>query len=242
MKAITLPILLVFSMVTAQGTYASDLTPEIQKPVDPAIKSSDLKQAEPSCNIQSEPVLEEDTLEHAKVLMQDGVNLIGHGQSEKGNEETSRAFEIISNYIKKKKNGQLTDSELDLRAAALRIHEQVIDGPCNDMAELQRRIKRAWFPPCCTGQSSQIQVQFRLHKNGKISELHITKSGACASSNQAALNAVHNAAPFYPLPLAAPPSVLIQFTFDYNLFSNRESGATKATIWPGPVLMVPACN
>lgn len=241
MKAMTLTMILVLSMVTDQGIYAADLTPGIKRQVDTATKSNDSKQAEPSFNIKSEAVSVGGTLEQAKVIMQDGVNLIGLGQSEKGNEETSRALEIVSNYIKEK-NGQLTDSELNLRATTLRIYEQVIDGPCNVMAELQRRIRRAWFPSCCNGQSQQVQVQFRLHKNGKISELHITKPAACASSNQTALNAVNNAAPFYPLPLAAPPFVLVQFTFDYNLFSKRESGTTKATSSPGPVIMVPACN
>jgi TonB family protein len=237
LKAITPLLTLVFSLVTAGGSIAADQTPVTLEQVDSAIKLLNSKRTEPPFE-QPAQVLEEDTLEEARILMQDGVNLLALGQSEKGNEKTSRALKIISNY-EMKKHGQWTDAELDLRAATLRIYEQVSDGPCTYMKLLERRIKRAWFPLCCNGESQITKVLFRLHKNGKISDLRITRSAACASSNQAALNAVQNAAPFYPLPLEAPPSVLIEFTFDYNVFKKLE--AVKV-IHPSSVLIIPACN
>ncbi len=86
------------------------------------------------------------------------------------------------------------------------------------MADLQRRIKRAWFPP--RGQESRrVVVIFKVHSGGELSDLRIDKSSGVATADQAALEAVRNAAPFRPLPNGAPSVVDIQFTFDYNVFS-----------------------
>lgn len=236
MKATMLSIILVLSIGTTKGICALDSAPEALKQVDSAIKPDPLKQAESTCNILSEPASDRGTLEHAKTLMQHGVDLIELGQSEHGWEQATQALEIIDCYVKRK-NGQLTEAELDLRTATLRIQERVMNGPCTYMGHLQLCIRRGWFPPR-NGQSNRVQVQFRLHKNGNISELHITTPAACPSSNQAALSAVSNAAPFYPLPQGAPPSVLIEFTFDYNLLSKMQPGSAQR-ITP---VMAPACN
>lgn len=85
------------------------------------------------------------------------------------------------------------------------------------MADLQRRIKKAWFPP--RGQESRrVVVIFKIHSQGELSDLRIDKSSGVASADQAALTAVQNAAPFRQLPAGAPAVVDIQFTFDYNVF------------------------
>ncbi|MBX9689807.1 MAG: TonB family protein [Candidatus Obscuribacterales bacterium] len=90
------------------------------------------------------------------------------------------------------------------------------------MADLQRRIKRAWFPP--RGQESKrVVVIFKVHSQGELSDLRIDKSSGFAVADQAALQAVQNAAPFRPLPAGAPSVVDIQFTFDYNVFSGGRS-------------------
>lgn len=91
------------------------------------------------------------------------------------------------------------------------------------MADLQRRIKRAWYPP--RGQESKrVVVIFKVHTGGELSDLRIDKSSGTAIADQAALQAVTNAAPFRPLPSGAPSVVDIQFTFDYNVFGgNRGS-------------------
>lgn len=90
------------------------------------------------------------------------------------------------------------------------------------MADLQRRIKRAWFPP--RGQESRrVVVQFKVATGGELSGLRIEHSSGVAIADQAALQAVQNAAPFRPLPAGAPPIVDIQFTFDYNVFSGGRS-------------------
>lgn len=90
------------------------------------------------------------------------------------------------------------------------------------MADLQRRIKRAWFPPRGT-ESRRVMVQFKIHSGGELSDLRIEKSSGIALADQAALQAVQNAAPFRQLPDGAPSVVDIQFTFDYNVFSGGRS-------------------
>jgi len=92
------------------------------------------------------------------------------------------------------------------------------------MADLQRRIKQAWFPPKDT-ESLRIKVQFVAHRNGSMGNLRLIKSSGNALADQAALRAVQNAAPFKPLPEGAPPSVDIEFTFDYNVYRGGFGGS-----------------
>ncbi|HEY9868390.1 MAG TPA: TonB family protein [Candidatus Obscuribacterales bacterium] len=83
------------------------------------------------------------------------------------------------------------------------------------MADLQRRIKRAWLPPSGT-ESKRAVVIFKVHKDGNVSHMTLEKSSGVASFDQAALKAIENAAPVLELPDGAPEDVDIQFTFDYN--------------------------
>lgn len=91
------------------------------------------------------------------------------------------------------------------------------------MADLQRRIKRAWFPPK-GNESKRVSVVFKIHSNGTMSNLRLAGGSGLAIADQAALKAVQNAAPFRPLPDGAPSDVDIQFTFDYNVFKGSGSG------------------
>jgi TonB family protein len=91
------------------------------------------------------------------------------------------------------------------------------------MADLQRRIKRAWFPPKGS-ESKRVIVVFKVHKGGELSNLRLDKSSAVAVADQAGLEAVQRASPFRPLPAGASDSVGIQFTFDYNVFNGGGHG------------------
>ncbi len=94
------------------------------------------------------------------------------------------------------------------------------------MADLQRRIKRSWFPP--KGQESKrVVVVFKIHGGGELSHLRLEHSSGMSIADQAALKAVENAAPFRPLPNGAPEDVDIQFTFDYNVFGGGGRGAMR---------------
>lgn len=94
------------------------------------------------------------------------------------------------------------------------------------MAELQRRIKRAWYPPK-DSLTKRVVVSFRIHRGGELSHLKIDKSAGTADADRAALAAVENASPFMPLPAGADESVDIQFTFDYNVYSGGGRGTFR---------------
>jgi TonB family protein len=107
------------------------------------------------------------------------------------------------------------------KAPAVSAQADVDFGPY--MNDLQRRIKRAWFPP--KGQESRrVVVIFKVHRGGELSNLRLDHASGVASADQAALKAVENAAPFRPLPPGSADDVDIQFTFDYNVFSGGGSG------------------
>lgn len=91
------------------------------------------------------------------------------------------------------------------------------------LADLRRRIKRAWFPPKRES-SSRVELEFKVHDNGVMSDLRLHSSSGIAVVDQAALKSVENASPFRPLPAGAAPSVLSRFCFEYS------PGNTSATI------------
>ena len=95
------------------------------------------------------------------------------------------------------------------------------------MARLQRTIKRAWFPPRGK-ETCRVAVVFKVHDNGSMSNLRLTKSSGSALADQAALKAVANAAPFKALPEGTPENVDIQFTFDYNVFKGPVKNPPKS--------------
>lgn len=90
------------------------------------------------------------------------------------------------------------------------------------MRELQRRIKMNWDPPK-GNESKRVVLLFKIAKDGRLLSCSVFKSSGLQNADKAALNAVHLAAPFRPLPPEYKgASIDIQFTFDYNVF-----GATK---------------
>lgn len=90
------------------------------------------------------------------------------------------------------------------------------------MRELQRRIKMNWDPPK-GNESKRVVLLFKIAKDGRLLSCSVFKSSGLQNADKAAINAVHLAAPFRPLPPEYKGSSIdIQFTFDYNVF-----GATK---------------
>ncbi len=86
------------------------------------------------------------------------------------------------------------------------------------MRELQRRIKRRWNPPR-GNESKRVVLLFKVSKDGRLLSLKIHTNSGNQESNNAALQAVKEAAPFRPLPPEyRKPDIDIQFTFDYNVF------------------------
>lgn len=90
------------------------------------------------------------------------------------------------------------------------------------MRELQRRIKMNWDPPK-GNESKRVVLLFKIAKDGRLLSCSVFKSSGLQNADKAAINAVHLAAPFRPLPPEFKgQSIDIQFTFDYNVF-----GATR---------------
>jgi len=95
------------------------------------------------------------------------------------------------------------------------------------MADLQRRIKRAWLPPK-GHEGDRVVVQFRIHKGGELSNPSISHSSGVAIADQAALMAIENSAPFAPLPPGTKENCEFQFTFDYNVFGDGVHGVFRS--------------
>ncbi len=91
------------------------------------------------------------------------------------------------------------------------------------MGDLQRRIKRSWFPPKGL-ESKRVKVTFKVHSDGAMTDLSLVTSSGYAAADRAALLAIENASPFRRLPAGAPDDVGLDFTFDYNVFNGGGVG------------------
>ncbi len=81
------------------------------------------------------------------------------------------------------------------------------------MARMQRRLKRAWFPPK-SNESSSVKVRFKIDKDGNVLDPKVLGTVDPAQA-RAALQAIKDACPLPPLPTVLRPDVDIEFTFDY---------------------------
>lgn len=85
------------------------------------------------------------------------------------------------------------------------------------MSKIQEKIKQRWRPPK-DSESKRIVVFFSINRDGSLANLKISQTNANSLANDAALNAIRDAAPFPALPAGSPQSIDIEFTFDYNVF------------------------
>lgn len=88
------------------------------------------------------------------------------------------------------------------------------------LAEVQKRVKRNWFPPR-GAESLSVTLKFRVLKDGNIKNVRLVKSSGLAAADDAAKLAVQNGAPYPSLPAAAGDTIDIKFTFDYNVFNGK---------------------
>lgn len=247
MKVSLVQAILGLFLFSAQELYALESISELQEQLELAIKNNDLKLAESICDKQLTVLPEEDSLERANAWMQHGAILSKSGQTHQGYSEQVLAIQMLNRYTNKKKQ-KMTESDLKLRDAALKLYEKTnkLEGteggePCNYMNYLQVRIKRRWFPPrYCTGDLPAIKVQFKIHKNGELSDLRVTSSSGFLPADTAALDAVKKASPLRPLPEGCPSPVEIEFTFDYRLFKAQSSGVRQ--IYPSTTILLSGCN
>lgn len=88
------------------------------------------------------------------------------------------------------------------------------------MNELQLSIKKNWNPPS-GDKSKRVILLFSIARNGELLNVKVYKSSGSLRADNAAIEAVKATAPFKPLPIDFNDnSVDIQFSFDYNVFSN----------------------
>lgn len=85
------------------------------------------------------------------------------------------------------------------------------------LEDLQRRVKRAWHPPN-KPEDESVTVRFGIESNGKLSHCRITQSSSRSTVDETAEKAVRNASPFRPLPLCLQPDIIVEFTFDRDVF------------------------
>lgn len=84
------------------------------------------------------------------------------------------------------------------------------------LTEIQRTIKRNWHPPK-VDTSKKVAVQYEILKNGTIINVKVIKSSGNDLCDAAGLKALRDSSPLPPLPFLAPNSIVMQFTFDYNV-------------------------
>jgi TonB family protein len=85
------------------------------------------------------------------------------------------------------------------------------------MRALQQRIKLHWFPPK-GNENKRIKVSFTVYKDGHIAHLKLSSSSGVSMADDAAMQAVQEAAPFAHLPEGVGNDIDINFTFDYHVF------------------------
>lgn len=90
------------------------------------------------------------------------------------------------------------------------------------MRMLQKKMKVNWNPP--KGDTSKrVVLMFTIAKDGSLLDYKITTSSGNEEMDNAAIKALMRTAPFAPLPENYNnPSIDIQFTFDYNVFSGHK--------------------
>lgn len=86
------------------------------------------------------------------------------------------------------------------------------------IADMERRITRAWFPPKVT-ENKRVMVVFKVHRNGIMSNLLLARSSGLAIADEAALKAIRNAAPFRPTPTGSLPDIDFAATFRFGVVS-----------------------
>ncbi len=89
------------------------------------------------------------------------------------------------------------------------------------MKKLEAKIKKNWNPPK-SDKNTRIVAQFKVYRDGRVSDVKIKQGADNEDANYAALNAINASVPFDPFTsLLKASSVDIEFTFDYNILKNK---------------------
>jgi TonB family protein len=91
------------------------------------------------------------------------------------------------------------------------------------MEYLQGKLKQCWFPPR-RKDNKKVVVRFGIDRMGVLSHVRLDHSSGVTASDQAALKAVQNAAPFRPLPNGAAEDLDAQFVFGRGIMGTDIRG------------------
>jgi TonB family protein len=108
---------------------------------------------------------------------------------------------------------------LDYVPQMIRMHVSLLDGDSSKyaayLADLQKRIKKAWIPPFGAG-TRPIIIDFSITKNGELAGASVKQSSVIEGADKAAIKALQLASPFRPLPDGANRQSF-ECSFDENL-------------------------
>jgi outer membrane biosynthesis protein TonB len=90
----------------------------------------------------------------------------------------------------------------------------------NYLTDIQKRIKKNWFPPR-GAESLSLTLKFRILKDGSLGTIKLVKTTGITAADDAGKAAITSSAPFPPLPKDAGDFVDVKFTFDYNVFNGK---------------------
>ncbi len=93
------------------------------------------------------------------------------------------------------------------------------------MRDLQRKIKQHWNVKSFANKGNRMMVNFKVKRDGAISNLRVIASSGDATVDQAGLKAVQEIGTAPPLPPGTPEFVTIEFSFNYNMGSVESSRA-----------------
>lgn len=90
------------------------------------------------------------------------------------------------------------------------------------MKALEHDIKDHWHPPS-SKDSVYVVINFKVHKNGEITNVGFDRMSKISDADAAALKSVIESMPSVPpLPEGAPESIDVNFTFNYNVINTEE--------------------
>jgi len=90
------------------------------------------------------------------------------------------------------------------------------------MRDLQRKIKQHWNVKNFANKGNRMMVDFKVKRDGAISNLRVIASSGDATVDQAGLRAVQEIGTAPPLPPGSPEFATIEFSFNYNYLSSVE--------------------
>lgn len=86
------------------------------------------------------------------------------------------------------------------------------------IAYLESHIKKQWHPtPSKT--SKLVQLELSILRDGSIKTASVLRGCGVPADDKAALDAVHRAKPFKPLPDGSCEDLYLAFSLDYNVFT-----------------------